>query len=111
MVLIAWVLVIALYLICGVLYLQFPQLSPLGALSYPDTVNDLSLVIIIGITGVCLGYLSFSRVGLVGVRDFNNPNFINFCSLCFTIAAFSVFYLGVHYYGGLFYSYPLCTNL
>ncbi|WP_346806076.1 oligosaccharide repeat unit polymerase [Enterobacter chuandaensis] len=102
MVLIAWILVIALYLICGILYLQFPQLSPLGALSFPDTVNDLAIVIIIGMCGVCMGYLSFSKVRLIGIRDFNNPSFINFCSMCFAIAALLVFYLGVHSYGGYF---------
>lgn len=102
MVLIAWILVIVLYLICGILYLQFPQLSPLGALSFPDTVNDLIIVIIIGIFGVCTGYISFSRVRLIGIRDFNNPNFINFCSVCFVFSALFVFYLGVHSYGGYF---------
>ncbi|VDZ82578.1 O-antigen polymerase [Kluyvera intermedia] len=100
MVLLVWFLAIGLYLICGVLYLQFPQLSPLGALGYSDTVSDVIYVAIIGIVGVFFGYSSFSKIKIFGIKDFNNPVFINLCSLCFMVSALLVFLLGVTAYGG-----------
>lgn len=100
MVLIVWVLVIGLYFTCGIIYLQFPFLSPLGALAYPDTVNDVLYVAAIGIVGAFIGYLTFLKIRLVEIKDFDNTNFICFCSFCFIIFASVVFSLGVASYGG-----------
>ncbi|EBQ8034742.1 O-antigen polysaccharide polymerase Wzy, partial [Salmonella enterica] len=49
MVFLAWFIAIGIYIICGILYLQFPQLSPLGALAYTDTVGDVIIVVSTGI--------------------------------------------------------------
>ncbi|HIH4062665.1 TPA: O-antigen polymerase, partial [Citrobacter freundii] len=100
MVFLAWFIIIGIYIICGILYLQFPQLSPLGALAYTDTVCDVMIVVFTGIAGVFLGYFSFSKIKLVGIKDFNNSCFMNFCSVCFIISAFLIFTLGVAAYGG-----------
>lgn len=51
MVFLAWFIIIGIYIICGILYLQFPQLSPLGALAYTDTVCDVMIVVFTGIAG------------------------------------------------------------
>ncbi|EBC9481915.1 O-antigen polysaccharide polymerase Wzy, partial [Salmonella enterica] len=55
MVFLAWFIAIGIYIICGILYLQFPQLSPLGALAYTDTVGDVIMVVSTGVVGVFLG--------------------------------------------------------
>lgn len=100
MILILWVSILLFYILFGLIYLTFPELTPLGALIFPDTVNDLLLVVSIGGIGVILGYITFSYIALPEIKDFSKPQFINFCALSFISMSFASFFMGVHEYGG-----------
>lgn len=61
MVFLAWFIAIGIYIICGILYLQFPQLSPLGALAYTDTVGDVIMVVSTGVVEFFSAILHFLK--------------------------------------------------